>query len=273
MGRAMPPDDDFPSIDTQTASVARLYDYMLGGTDNYDVDRRAAEALEDMFPGTFAGARNNRRYLERVVRYLAGECGIRQFIDHGTGLPTQSNVHQVAQAIAPDARVIYVDNDPVVLAHGRVKALLAEDQSTAYIQEDARNADGILSHPETRRVIDFSQPVAVMYISFLHCVPDSDQPWDLVRQMMDHTAPGSYLAISHGVSDDPEVRRKVTETLLAATGGNWGRLRDRDEVRAFFDGLDPVAPGLVDVTAWHPDGREEEQTLAGTEYGGVARKP
>jgi SAM-dependent methyltransferase len=269
----MPPDDDFPSIDTKTASVARLYDYMLGGTDNYEADRRAAEALEDMFPGTWAGARNNRRYLERAVRYLAGECGIRQFIDHGTGLPTQNNVHQVAQAVAPGARVIYVDNDPVVLAHGRVRALVAEDHSTAYIHEDARNAGAILAHPDTRRIIDFSQPVAVMYISFLHCIPDADDPWGLVRRMMDRTAPGSYLVISHGVSDDPEVRRTVTETLVAATGGNWGRLRERDEVRTFFDGLDPVDPGLVDVTAWHPDGGEEEQTEAGTEFGGVARKP
>jgi hypothetical protein len=260
-------------MDTQTASIARLYDYMLGGTDNYPADRQAAGALEDMFPGTFAGARNNRRYLERVVGYLAGECGVRQFIDNGSGLPTQNNVHQVAQAAAPGARVVYVDSDPVVLRHQEVNGLLSEDQSTVFIEEDVRNADAILDHPGTKRLIDFGEPVAVLYISFLHCIPDADDPWGLVRATVDRLAPGSYLAISHGVSDDPEVRRKVTETLVAASGGNWGRLREREEVRAFFDGLEILAPGLVNVTAWHADGGDEEQTAMGFEYGGVGRKP
>ena len=269
----MQPDDNFPSIDTKTASVARVYDVTLGGTDNYEIDRRAAESLEDMLPGTYAMARNNRRYLERVVRYLAAECGVRQFIDHGTGLPTQNNVHQVAQSVAPGSRVVYIDYDPVVLAHGRVKALLAEDKSTAFIEADACDTDRILSHPETRRLINFDEPVAAMYISFFHCVPDARDPLGVVRRLMDRLAPGSYLALSHVVSDDPDVRRKVTDFGLEATGGNWGRVRQKEEVQAFFGELEIVPPGLVNVTDWHPDGREEEQALDLIEYGGLARKP
>ena len=168
--------DDFPEIDTQTASVARVYDYMLGGTDNYEIDRRSADGMEDMMPGSYALTRNNRRYLERVVHYLASECGIRQFIDHGSGLPTQNNVHQVAQAAAPGSRVVYVEIDPVVLAHGRVKALLAADDSTAFIEADASDTEKILSHPDTRRLINFDEPVAALYISFLHCIPDASDP-------------------------------------------------------------------------------------------------
>lgn len=269
----MQADDDFPDIDTRMPSVARGYDYMLGGTDNYEADRRAAEALEDMFPGTYALARNNRRYLERVVRYLAAECGIRQFIDHGTGLPTQNNIHQVAQSIAPGSRVVYVDNDPVVLAHGRVKALLAEDNSTAFIEADACDTGMILSHPDTQRLINFDEPVAALYISFLHCIPDARDPLGIVRQLVGRLAPGSYLAISHLVSDDPQTREKITGFMVQASGGNWGRVRQKEEVREFFGDLEIIEPGLVNVTAWHPDGREEEQTFEWLEYGGLARKP
>jgi SAM-dependent methyltransferase len=265
--------DDFPEIDTRTASVARMYDYILGGTDNYEVDRRAADAGEDLMPGSYVATRNNRRYLERVVRYLAGECGIRQFIDHGSGLPTQNNVHQIAQSVAPGSRVVYVDIDPVVLAHGRVKSLLAEDKSTAFIEADAADTKTILSHPDTQRLINFDEPVAALYISFLHCIPDARDPVGVVRQMMDRLASGSYLALSHIVSDDPESRDKITQFLLAATGGNWGRARSREEVQAFFDGLEIVPPGVVDSVEWQPDGREEEQSAEWFEYAGVARKP
>ncbi|HLH58805.1 MAG TPA: SAM-dependent methyltransferase [Streptosporangiaceae bacterium] len=265
--------DDFPEIDTRTASVARVYDYMLGGTDNYEVDRRAADAGEDLMPGSYALTRNNRRYLERVVRYLAGECGIRQFIDHGSGLPTQNNVHQVAQSVAPGSRVVYVEIDPVVLAHGRVKALLAEDKSTAFIEADASDTDAVLGHPETQRLIDFDEPVAALYISFLHCIPDSRDPAGVVRRMTDRLVPGSYVALSHLVSDDAQVREKMTSFTLQATGGHWGRVRSREEVAAYLDGLDLVPPGLVRGTEWHPDGREEEEVADWYEYAGVARKP
>jgi SAM-dependent methyltransferase len=268
---AMQP-DNFPEIDTRIASVARVYDHMLGGTDNYEVDRRSADGMEDMMPGSYALTRNNRRYLERVVRYLAADCGIRQFIDHGSGLPTQNNVHQVAQAAAPGSRVVYVEIDPVVLAHGRVKALLAEDDSTAFIEADASDTEKILGHPDTRRLINFDEPVAALFISFLHCIPDARDPWAVVRQMTDRLAPGSYIAISHLTSDDPQARERITEFALAALGGNWGRVRSREEVAAFFDGLEIVPPGLVKATDWHPDGREEEQSAEWFEFGGVARK-
>lgn len=265
--------DDFPQINTKTASAARCYDHMLGGQDNYEIDRRTNEFLEEMNPGTFAMARNNRRYLERTVRYLAGECGIRQFIDHGSGLPTQNNVHQVARSVAPGSRVVYVDIDPVVLAHGRVRTLLAEDESTTFLEADACDTERILSHPDTRRLIDFDQPVAALFISFFHNVPDARDPVGVVRGLMGRLAPGSYLALSHWVSDSQETRDRTSRALIEATGGNFGRLRSRKEVDAFFEGLEPVDPGLVNVTEWHPDGRDEEQTLGWLEYGGVARKP
>jgi SAM-dependent methyltransferase len=265
--------DDFPEIDTQTVSVARTYDYLLGGTDNYEIDRRAVEVLEDMMPGSYAMTRNNRRYLERVVHYLAAECGIRQFIDNGSGLPTNNNVHQVAQQAASGSKVVYVDIDPVVLAHGRVKALLAENNSTAFIEADACDIERILSHPDTQRLIDFDKPVAVLYVSFLHCIPDPRDPVGLVRQVVDRLVPGSYLAISHLTSDDPQVRERVTRFALEAFGGNWGRVRSREEVAEFFDGLELVPPGLVKVNEWHPDGREEPDSPDWFEYGGVARKP
>lgn len=265
--------DDFPEIDTRTPSVARVYDFMLGGTDNYEVDRQACEGLENMMPGSYAMTRNNRRYLERVVHYLAAECGIRQFIDNGSGLPTQNNVHQVARKAASGIKVVYVDVDPVVLAHGRVKSLVAEDESTAFIEADACDVGHILSHPDTQRLINFEEPVGALYVSFLHCIPDDRDPGGVVRQIVDRLAPGSYLAISHLTSDDAQVRDRVTALGLNAFGGHWGRVRTREEVAGFFEGLELVPPGLVKVNQWHPDGREEPDSPDWFEYGGVARKP
>jgi hypothetical protein len=264
--------DDFPDIDTKTPSGARVYDYMLGGTDNYAVDRAAADQTEDILPGTKAMARNNRRYMERVVRYLAQDCGIRQFIDNGSGLPTQNNVHHIAQSIAPESRVIYVDSDPVVLRHQKVSAL-AENENTAFILADARNVDEFLDHPETARLLNFDEPAAALYMTFLHFIADSDDPRGMVHRMMSRLAPGSYLALSHVVSDDPEVRQRMTDFAVSATRGHFGRIRKKQEVRAFFDGLEPVEPGLVNITTWRPDGREEEQSEQWIEFGGVARKP
>jgi hypothetical protein len=266
--------DEFPRIDTTVATVARGYAYMLGDDSNcYTVDRQAARALEDLMPGTFALARNNRRFLERAVGYLAAEYGIRQFLDHGSGLPTQNNVHQVAQKTAPGSRVVYVDYDPVVLAHQQDKALLADDNTTAFICEDVRNVEAIFSHPDTRRLISPDEPTAALWISFMHCIPDSGDPAGIIRSTMDRLPSGSYLAVSHLISDDPEVRREITDLLLTLTGGNWGRVRERKDVEEFFEGFELVDPGLVDITTWCPDDRNEEQTSQWIEYGGVARKP
>lgn len=265
--------DDFPEVDTRTASIARMYDYALGGTDNYQVDRQALDAVEDMMPGAFAEARSNRRYLERVVRFLAADCGIRQFIDIGSGLPTQRNVHQVAQEAAAGSRVVYVDNDPVVLAHQKVTGLLAADESTAFILADARDVEAILSHPDTRRLIDFSEPAGVLLVSFLHIIADADDPWGMVRRVMDRVAPGSYLAISHGSSADPQTLGQLNEFFTRSTGGHFGRFREPEEVRAFFGGLELVPPGLVRVAAWRDLIPPELENLQAFEYGGVGRKP
>jgi hypothetical protein len=264
--------DDFADIDTKTASGARMYDYLLGGTDNYAVDRAAADLAENIIPGTKAMTRNSRRFLERAVRYLAADCGVRQFIDNGSGLPTQNNVHQIAQRVAPDSRVVYVDRDPIVLRHQKVNAL-AENANTAFILGDAREVERILDHPDTGRLIDFGEPVAVLYLLLLHFIPDDSDPMGMVGAIMGRLAPGSYLAISHTVSDEASVREHMTEVSLANTRGDFGRIRSRDEVSAYFDGLELVEPGLVDIRDWRPDGRDEEQADRWFVVGGVARKP
>jgi hypothetical protein len=264
--------DDFADIDTKTASAARMYDYMLGGTDNYAVDRIAVNRVEDLLPGTKAMTRNNRRFLERAVRFLAEDCGIRQFIDNGSGLPTQNNVHDIAQRFAPGSRVVYIDNDPVVLRHQKVQTL-AGNADTGFILADARDVEKVLGHPEMARLIDFSAPTAVLYMAFLHFIPDEEDPRGIVRRVMDRLAPGSYLALSHTVSDTPEVRQLTTELAIDNTRGRFGRIREAQEVGAFFDGLELVEPGLVDVRVWRDDGRDEEQTDQWVVYGGVARKP
>jgi S-adenosyl methyltransferase len=263
---------DFADIDTKTPSGARVYNYMLGGTDNYPADRMAADQAEEMIPGTKALARNNRRYMERVVRYLAGECGVRQFIDNGSGLPTFSNVHHIAQAVAPESRVLYIDKDPVVLRHQRASAL-AGNANTAFVMADAASVGEILAHPEATRLIRPGEPTAALYLTFLHFIPDEADPWGMVRRMMGSLAPGSHVAISHIVSDDLAVRNRMTEFALSSTRGDFGRFRKKQEVRAFFDGLEISHPGLVDINDWRPDGREEEQSSLWIEFGGVARKP
>ena len=187
----MRPHDEFADIDTKTTSGARVYDYMLGGTDNYPVDRMTAELTEQMLPGTMAMARNNRRYMERVVRYLAQDCGIRQFIDNGSGLPTRNNVHHIAQAADPASRVIYIDNDPVVLRHQKVSAL-AENHNTAFILADATHVEEILTHPQATRLLNpgRARRRALPHVPPFH--PRRGRPRAMIAAMMDRLAPGSY---------------------------------------------------------------------------------
>ncbi|MFF7408424.1 SAM-dependent methyltransferase [Streptomyces lydicus] len=259
-------------VDVTIPSVARMYDYYLGGKDNYAVDREACEELSKVVPSTQVLAINNRRFLQRVVRWLAGEHGIRQFIDHGSGLPTQDNVHQVAQQIDPAARVVYVDNDPIVLAHGR--ALLEENANTAVIQADMRDTDGIFGSPEVERLIDFDQPVAALFVSVLHCIPDSDDPAGLIKRVADRLAPGSFLVVCQLVSEDAATRDFVTEFMRVQTHGQWGRVRQAHELAGFLDGLDILEPGLLEVSTWKPDADigPKQLTQEWIEYGGVARK-
>jgi S-adenosyl methyltransferase len=264
--------EELPGIDPSKAHVARMYDYYLGGVNNFEADRNACMELDKLVPGTRGLAVNNRSYLVRVVRVLAKDFGIKQFIDIGTGLPTQNNVHQVAQAVQPDAKVVYVDNDPIVAIHA--KALIADDDSTAFLLADVLNTEDILSDSDTQRLINFDEPVAALYISFLHQIPDRDNPGGLVELMMNRLAPGSFLAISHLVSADPDLRARLTDLMLNATQGNWGRVRTKPEVDRFFGDLEVVGPGLVEVTTWRPGKTSaEEQTFDWIEYGGVARKP
>ncbi|HSA48716.1 MAG TPA: SAM-dependent methyltransferase [Yinghuangia sp.] len=261
-------------IDVSVASVARVYDYLLGGKDNFKADREAAEAMLAVDPSSRAMTINNRRFLQRAVRVIAEDYGITQYLDHGSGLPTQDNVHQIAQTVHPEARVVYVDNDPIVLAHGR--ALLAENASTTVITADVRDTDGVMGHPDVVKLIDFDRPVAALFVSLLHCVPDSDDPGALLRRVVDRLAPGSLVVVSHLVSADPEVRRQRTELILATTHGNWGRVRTADEVTAFIAdaGLDPIEPGLGNVSDWRPDGTAGpvQETTEWFEFGGVALK-
>lgn len=261
-----------PGIDTSTPSVARMYDYYLGGKDNFAVDREACAQLDAAAPSTGALAVNNRRFLIRAVRHLATEYGVRQFVDHGSGLPTQDNVHQVAQRIDPAARVVYIDYDPIVLAHGR--ALLAETDSTTVIGADMRDTDAIVGNPELQRLIDLTQPTAALYLSVLHCIPDSDDPRGLMHRMVDAMAPGSFVVVSHLVSDDAALRTRMTDFMLTATGGNWGRVRTVEEVAPWFEGLELLEPGLVEASQWRPDPDDAPQpTMEWIEFAGVARKP
>jgi SAM-dependent methyltransferase len=264
-------DFDPPPIDTKTPSVARMYDYLLGGTDNYVADRVACEDLLRIVPDTRALALNNRAFLRRVVRVLAERHGVRQFLDHGSGLPTRDNVHQVAQAVDPSCRVVYVDNDPTVLAHGRT-LLDEDDESTLFLQADMRDTDDILDRPIVRSMIDFERPVAALFVSVLHCIPDRHDPKALIRRVARRLCPGSFLVVCQLVSENPLVRRSVTDFMDEATGGNWGEVRPPSAVHDFLEGLEIVPPGLMEVTDWCPD--TEPRILQGKdfiEYGGVAR--
>ncbi|MFD7924160.1 SAM-dependent methyltransferase [Streptomyces sp. NPDC059740] len=261
------------TVDVNTPSVARMYDHYLGGKDNYAVDREACEELDKVVPSTRILAVNNRSFLRRVVRTLAQEYGIRQFLDHGSGLPTQDNVHQIAQSVDPESRVVYIDNDPIVLAHGRV--LLEENKNTAVLQADFRDTEGIFAHPEVRRLINLDQPVAALFVSVLHCIPDSSDPVGLIRRVADRLPSGSFLVVCQLVSEDAEVREFVTDFMAKSTGGNWGRVRRPEELAACLEGLEVLEPGLVEVSTWRPDSEvgPRQATAEWIEYGGVARKP
>lgn len=258
-------------IDVTVPSVARMYDYLMDGKDNYPADRAATEELLKQVPSTKVLALNNRAFLRRVVRRLAEDYGIRQFVDHGSGLPTQDNVHEVAQRVDPACRVVYIDNDPIVLAHGR--ALLEENDNTAVIQADMRDTEAIWSHDEVKRLIDPTEPVGVLFVSVLHCIPDRDDPAGVVRRAAAKVPPGSYLVVCQLVSEDEETRRGVTEFMARSTNGNWGEVRREQDVRRFLEGTEILEPGLVEVSTWRPDTdlAPRQPSMEWIEYGGVGR--
>jgi S-adenosyl methyltransferase len=256
-------------IDVTVPNVARMYDYALGGKDNYAVDREMVEAMRQRTLDLPAVALANRRFLGRAVEFLA-KAGIRQFLDLGTGLPSQNNVHEVVQRVCPDARVVYVDNDPVVLNHA--EALLATDDSTIVIQEDMREPERILAHPDVRRMIDFSRPVAVMFVAALHFVTDEEDPWGVVSAMTGHLVPGSYLALSHAFLDGPPADFVADVQERYKNASSPVVARDRAAIARFFDGFELVDPGVVHTTEWRSDEAERARTGGEWMLAGVGRK-
>jgi hypothetical protein len=257
-------------FDTSVAHIARVYNYWLGGKDNFAADRAAGEQSIKAFPEIGLSARSNRAFLARAVRFLAGEAGVRQFLDIGTGIPTANNTHEVAQSVAPAARIVYVDNDPVVLTHAR--ALLTSDPAgaTYYIDADLRDPRGILARAE--RLLDFGRPVALMLIAVLHLLDDEDDPYRIVETLLEPLPPGSYLAISHPAKDiNAEAMARMAESLnkMMAEKVSW---RDNPAVAKFFNGLELVDPGMVQASKWRPTSESEAASPAAL-WAGVARKP
>jgi len=259
-----------PTFDTSVAHIARVYDYWLGGRDNYAADRKAGDAALEAYPYIAAGVRANRAFLARVVRYLAAEAGIRQFLDIGTGIPTANNTHEVAQAIEPDSRVVYVDNDPIVLAHARALLTSGPEGATAYLDADFRDIDKILAHAS--QTLDFSQPVAVMLIAILHLIEDEADPHGSVAKLIDAVPSGSYLAISHLSSDiDASAGRTEAHDRLRHLMHEKQTIRSHEEVASFFTRLEMVEPGLVRIPEWRPDDEAQAKSRSAL-WGGVARK-
>ncbi len=239
-------------FDTSVAHQARIYDYLLGGKDNYAADRAAAQAWVEANPGTTFTARANRAYLGRVIRFFAAEAGIRQFLDIGTGIPTAGNTHHVAQAIAPESRVVYVDYDPIVLAHARALLTSSDAGATDYIHADLRDTGLILD--QARELLDFTKPVAITLIAILHAIPDSDDPHAIVARLLDAMPSGSYLAVSTTGSDliDPATLQEMKDIGARMSQQQYTH-RTRAQVARFFDGLDLVEPGLVRLEEWRPE--------------------
>jgi hypothetical protein len=264
-----PPDGDHPTFDTSVAHAARIYDYWLGGKDNYAVDRAAGDAAMRAYPDLIHAVRSNRAFMTRTVRFLA-EAGIRQFLDIGTGIPTAPNTHEIAQGVDPACRVVYVDNDPIVLAHARALLTGAPEGATDYLDADLRDTGAILDR--AAQTLDFTQPVAVVLMAILHLIPDADDPYGIVARLIGAGPAGSYLALSQ-IASDIDVRE------VAEARDQIGRYmpvkqtyRSHAEVMRFFGGLELAEPGLVRVTEWRPDSTEGA-AMPTALWGGVARKP
>ena len=251
-------------------NIARAYDAALGGKDNYAVDREFVAELEGIAPDISVAARTNRQALIRGVRFLAAEAGIQQFLDLGSGLPSAQNTHEVAQQAAPAARVVYVDKDPTVLAHGR--ALLVQDDHTKVVTADLREPTTVLKDPAVQRLIDFTQPVAVLLVAILHHLEDHDDPAGLVHAYLDAVPSGSYLFITHFCRSVPAAAdlEQFFQTMLGS-----GRFRTLEEIGGYFTGLEMVEPGLVPVMQWRPEAPVRRKPTVGERLhvAGIARKP
>ena len=250
--------------------MARVYDYLLGGKDNFAADREAAEQAKQINPDLAATAQANRAFLARATSYLAAEVGVRQFLDIGAGMPSGRSIHEIAQAIAPDCRVVYVDHDPIVLAHARTLLTSASQGRVDCVDADLREPDKILA--EAARTLDFGRPAALMLISVLHLLDDADDPHDVVRRLADALAPGSYVVISHVASDIGgremiNMASRLNELMVQQTSP-----RPHADVAAFFAGFELIEPGLVCVPQWHPD-PDDDTSVRAQLWAGLARKP
>ena len=258
------------TIDPSVAHIARIQDYWLGGKDHFEADRLAGDEAIAQLPDMVASVRNTRAFLGRTVRFLAQEQGIRQFLDVGTGIPTASNTHEVAQRAAPASRIVYVDNDPMVLAHARALLTSSAEGRCAYIDADIRDPENILD--TAAEVIDFTEPVGVVLMAVLQFVPDDDNPYELVRRLMAAVPAGSYLVISHPAADLQAAAMAGMATRLNQLMAQRVKPRTKAEVTAFFDGLDLVQPGVIRCPEWRPE-RPEDAAGKSTMWGGVAEKP
>ena len=258
-------------IDTSVAHPARVYDYWLGGKDNFAADREAAEQVIAARPTILRDIRANREFLNRAVRYLAAEAGIRQFLDVGTGIPTRPNVHEIVQEVAPESRVVYADNDPIVLSHARALLASSPQGATDYVEADLRHKDDILRH--AGRTLDFTRPVAVVLVGIFHLISDDEDPYGITARLMAATASGSYLVVSHPASDIhadmvAEGARRYNERVATKQ-----TRRSHAEVARFAEGLEVVEPGVVQVHRWHPDPAMNVDDYEVSGWGVVARKP
>jgi hypothetical protein len=257
-------------IDMTKPHPARRYDYWLGGKDNFQADRDAAEAIAAVFPHIRTAARENRAFMRRAVSFLAAEAGIRQFLDIGTGLPTANNVHDVAQGIAPESHVVYVDNDPLVLTHARALLTSSTRGATAYIDADVRDPEKILSDPAVQETLNLSEPVALLLVAVLHFVEDGDDPYGIVNRLVSALPAGSYLVLSHATFDPLD--RETIAAMDAVNEGITPRFCPRalGEVSRFFEGLDLLEPGIVSVSDWRPEPGPRPTPAEATGYGAVA---
>jgi len=258
--------------DTTRASVARIYDYLLGGDHNFSVDRDIARTLEVIEPQARVIAEANRAFLTRATRFLAAEAGIRQFLDIGSGIPTQGNVHEIVQRIDPESRVVYVDHDPVAVAHS--SALLTSNPNATVIQADLTEPEQILDHPTTRKMIDFSRPVGLLLVAVLHFIPDDQQPASIVTRLRDTLVPGSHLVLSHGTYHTDAADAVTTVYRKAVTQGQ-ATLRTPEAILGFFDEFELLDPGLVRGPLWRPDSPADvpEDPSRFWFLAGVGRKP
>jgi hypothetical protein len=257
------------AFDTSVAHVARVYNYWLGGKDNYAADREAGDRAIRDYPHIVYSVKANRAFLARVVRMLVQDMGIRQFLDIGTGLPAANNTHEVAQGLAPDSRVVYVDNDPVVLSHARVLLTSSPEGACDYIDADLRDTETILT--QAAKTLDFTKPVAVMLIAVLHCIPDADDPYDIVARLLAAVPSGSFLAISHPASDLGGPAHTTMQRRVNPMMANPVTLRTEAEVGRFFAGTQLLEPGLVVGPDWRPDNELEAKTPAAV-WAGAGRK-